>query len=92
MPVGFTDCLTAVRLIQPVDIDTYPFSQQLMLKRIFPILLASVAPAQSATIAIHPYECHQEIERKCAVGRAELICASPPARHDNVQNISHFED
>ena len=47
-----------------------------MFKRILPILLASVAPAQSATIAVHPYEmleCHQEIERKCVVGRAELI-------------------
>ena len=49
-----------------------------MIKRILPILLASVAPAVS--VAIHPYECHQEIERKCAVGCAELICAAPPAR------------
>jgi hypothetical protein len=51
-----------------------------MIKRILPILLASVAPAHSASIAIHPYECHQEIERKCAVGRAELIFAAPPAK------------
>lgn len=55
-------------------------STGLMIKRILPILLASVAPAHSASVAIHPYECHQEIERKCAVGCAELICAAPPAR------------
>jgi len=45
-----------------------------MIKRIFPILLASIAPAQSATIAIQPYECQREIERKGAVNRPELIC------------------
>jgi hypothetical protein len=55
-------------------------STGLMIKRILPILLASVAPAHSASVAIHPYECHQEIERNCAVGCAELICAAPPAR------------
>jgi hypothetical protein len=53
-------------------------STGLMIKRILPILLASVAPAHSASVAIHPYECHQEIERKCAVYRVDMCCA--PAR------------
>jgi hypothetical protein len=42
-----------------------------MKKAIFTFLLASIAPAHSASIIIHPYECRQETDRKCAVLSSE---------------------
>jgi hypothetical protein len=46
-----------------------------MKKAIFTFLLASIAPAHSASIIIHPYECRQETDRKCAVLSSEAMAS-----------------